>query len=496
MVIATLMTNYGEKMIKKVQFRRTTLIGMFSVAVVLGVASANFGFFVGSSYVIGLFLVSLAVIKKRGFLALLCVLILGLAIGSWRGANFLRLLNPVNDLYSKQVILTGIAQTDGVYSSNSQLSFDVGQISISDPIQAQVPGKIKAEGFGINAVYRGDKVQVEGKLQDSMGSRVGRVSFATIKVIDHNSSPIESARHGFNAGMFSALPEPQASFGLGLLIGEKTTLPKRVTDNLSTVGLTHIIAVSGYNLTIIVVAVRRLMSKRSKYQAAMTAVLLIGLFVLMTGFSASIVRAGIVSMLSIAAWYYGRSVRPILLIFFTAALTALWNPLYVWTDAGWYLSFLAFFGVLVLAPLIANRTKWRRAHSVIGLLMIESLSAQLMTAPYILFTFKQISLLALPANILVVPLVPIAMFLSLIAGIAGMIITPIAGWFAWPAKIVLTYILDLAALFARVPNAVLKRTLSVGGLVMIYGCMILIILALARAVANRGTITDSDTGNS
>ena len=91
---------------------------------------------------------------------------------------------------------------------------------------------------------------------------------------------------------------------------------------------------------------------------------------------------------------------------------------------------------------------------------------------------------------------PIAMFLSLIAGIAGMIITPIAGWFAWPAKIVLTYILDLAALFARVPNAVLKRTLSVGGLTMIYGCMVLIILALARAVANRGTITDSDTGNS
>lgn len=476
-------------------FRRTTLIIAFSVAVVFGVASANAGLPIAGKYVLLACLLALVSAPKRKLLAFICLVLLGFTFGNWRGGVFSKQLAPLNDLYDQHVGLTAVAESDGVYSNNSQLAFDVGNVVISDPVNITIPGKLKIEGFGVNAVYRGDVVEVEGKLQDTLGSRQGRLSFADIKVLGRNSSFIETTRHNFTAGMQSALPEPQASFGMGLLIGEKTTLPKTVTNNLSAVGLTHIIAVSGYNLTIIVAAVRRLLIRRSKYQTTVIAIMLIAGFLLLTGFSASIVRAAIVSMLSIIAWYYGRKFRPMLLISFTAAVTALWNPLYIWGDTGWYLSFLAFYGVLVLAPLIHQRLPGKERRGVLGLLIIESLCAQIMTAPYIIYTFKQLSLLALPANLLVVPLVPFAMLLSLLAGLAGMIAAAISGWFAWPARIILTYMLDLAAVFARVPHALLLRSLSISELAVLYASIVLIGVILGRSIGRRGTITDVNASN-
>lgn len=477
-------------------YRRTTLIIAFSVAVLIGVASAYVLNIFSTVYLIVLMLLVLATISKHSLVALLCLILFGIVLGNLRGSSIMTKLSPLADLYERQVILTGVAQSDGVYGFKSQLSFDIGQVSISDPATIVVPGKFKVEGFGENAVYRGDEIQVEGKLRDTIGSRQGQISFATIKVLSRSNSPIEMIRHKFTAGMQSALPEPQASFATGLLIGEKSTLPKITSDNLSAGGLTHIIAVSGYNLTIIVLAIRRLLRKRSKYQSTIIATALIISFILLTGFSASIIRAAIVSMLSIIAWYYGRRIRPMLLITFTAAITAFWNPIYIWSDAGWYLSFLAFFGVLVLAPLINRRFFNKRPRGILGLLVIESMCAQIMTAPYIFHTFKQLSLIALPANVLIVPLVPLAMLLSLIAGVSGMTIASLAGWLAWPARLLLTYMLDLADLFARIPHAVLERTLPINGLVILYLTILGVGAALSHSVLKRATITDVDTTKS
>jgi len=102
----------------------------------------------------------------------------------------------------------------------------------------------------------------------------------------------------------SALPEPLASFGMGLLIGQRNTLPQEISQDLLMVGLTHIIAVSGYNLTILLRSAEKVSGKRSKRMATLLSLALIGIFLLFAGTSASIVRAAIVSLLSIAAGYY------------------------------------------------------------------------------------------------------------------------------------------------------------------------------------------------
>jgi YebC/PmpR family DNA-binding regulatory protein len=233
-------------------------------------------------------------------------------------------------------------------------------------------------------------------------------------------------------------------------------LPEAVSQQLVMVGLTHIIAVSGYNLTIMVEIARRIFGKRSKFQTAAACVLLILSFLLITGNSPSIVRASIISLLGIGAWYYGRAMQPVALLLFAAALTVLANPVYLWGNVSWYLSFLAFFGVVVIAPLATKRLYTEKQPPILIKMIIESLAAEMMTLPYVLFIFGQMSTVGLLANILVAVFVPLAMLLCAIAGLAGMLLPALAGWLAWPAVLVLTYMLDMAGLLSRIPHAFIE----------------------------------------
>jgi hypothetical protein len=85
------------------------------------------------------------------------------------------------------------------------------------------------------------------------------------------------------------------------------------------------------------------------------------------------------------------------------------------------------------------------------------------------------------------------MLLSLIAGLAGMLFAPLASWLAWPAKMLLTYMLDLSALFARIPHALVEHSLTVGGLIVLYCVILLVSAILGHKAAHHGTITDVNT---
>lgn len=336
-------------------------------------------------------------------------------------------------------------------------------------------------------VYKGDQVQVEGKLYPTRGSRQAIISFADISITQSSDSKVESFRRNFATGLTSALPEPLAFFGLGLLIGQRTTLPKVLTDQLSVVGLTHIVAVSGYNLTIIILAVQKLLGKQSKYQASLLTVLLIGSFLMITGFSASIVRAAIVSLLSLAAWYYGRAFKPLVILLLAAALTAGWYPVYIWSDLGWLLSFLAFAGILVAVPLAQKRFLKGKEPKLVASVLLETFAALLFTLPLTMYISGKLSLVALVANALVVPLVPIAMLASFVAGLAGMWAPQLAGWVAWPAKLVLGYMVDLVRAMAAWPHASVGQSIRLPQMLVLYGLIVVLLLTWRTKT---GIITD------
>lgn len=460
------------------KFRRTTILIVGCLSVLAGVGLARVvridGLLVWALVPLALF-----TLRRRQFITLAAIAVLGLSLGLARGSIYMQKLASYQNLALQKVTIVGNATDDAVYGTNSQLSFPLGNLRVTAPVAEPLTGTIKASGFGEVAIYRGDQVQVSGQLYPTRGSNQASISYANLTVLTRSHSWVNDIRRRFEAGMQSALPEPLASFGLGLLIGQRSTLPASVSGQLNAVGLTHIIAVSGYNLTIMVELARRLLGKRSRFQTMAGSLLMIGGFLLLAGSSASITRAALVSVLSLAAWYYGRQIKPVVLIAFAAALTALMNPLYLWSDVGWYLSFLAFFGVLVLAPLIKNRLFGNRRVTELGMIMLESLCAVVMTIPIILYIFGQISLIALLSNALVLVLVPLGMLLTTVAGLAGMLLPALAGWFAWPARLLLTYMLDVVNILSKVPHAFVQNlSLPLAQMLAMYGLIAAGALAL------------------
>lgn len=439
------------------RFRRTTLALLACGSFLGGLVLARTRLQMSGWVPLVLLLPALAVLRGRNAITILCIVMCAISFGWWRGSAYLHALQPYRELALQKVVFTGTANIDAVYGQSGQLSFVVRDVRFLSPISQKVPGTIKVGGFGENMVYRGDRLQISGKLYPTRGANQASLGYAQFHKTGSATSLIDTTRRKFAAGMQSALPEPVASFGLGLLVGQRNTLPEPVTQALLMVGLTHIIAVSGYNLTVLLEAAKRLLGGRSKLLYTALALLLISGFLLVAGTSASIVRAAVISIIGLSGWYFGRTVRPLLLILLAAALTAWANPVYLWADISWYLSFLAFFGVLVVAPLISTRLYRTKQPPLLVQVVIESLCAELMTIPFVLYIFGQMSFVGMLANLLVVALIPLGMLLGLIAGLAGMLLPAVAGWFAWPANILLSYMLDVAHLLSQIPHVFLQN---------------------------------------
>ncbi|MBC7708390.1 ComEC/Rec2 family competence protein [Polaromonas sp.] len=441
------------------QFRRTSLLIVACVGVLIGLGLARCG--VSATPAMAAICLGLCIFiaPYRNLVSVLLVLFAAIVFGLWRGAEYKQAVSQYYTLYDKTITLRVTALTDATYNKSKQLSFDANNVSYNDQ---RLVGKITVSGFGLNAIYFGDELEVHGKLRTTLGAAQGRMSFAQLQLVRHHPSLIGDIRRNFAVGMQNALPEPVDAFAMGLLVGQRATLPSDIKESLLMVGLTHIIAVSGYNLTIILRASKRLLASRSKRLSTLLSLSLIVIFLLITGFSASIVRAAIVSTLSIYSSYYGRTFKPLLLILLVAAGTTMVNPNYLWNDAGWYLSFLAFGGVMILSPLLAEKLPRKLQSSTIVMIAVESLAAEMATLPYLLHTFGQMSFVGLLANTLIAAFIPLAMLLSAIAGLAGMLAASVAGWVAWPATLLLTYMLDTAQLLSRGPH-VFQKNLSLNG---------------------------------
>lgn len=457
---------------QKRHITRTAILSLGLFCFLLGLGFARLKVPI-SMYVVCLFatffLFGVLASKKTKVFLVVGLITMFFLVGWWRGTVFMRHVSVYQAVHNSQVKIEAVAEDDAVYSERGQLTFSVNNIKLHDPFVTKMVGTVKVEGFGTPMVYRGDVVLIEGRLFSRRGGQQAGVSFARISVTSQNKSRVDQLRRKFVVGMQNVLPEPLASFALGLLIGQRSTLPKEVTEQLTAVGLIHIVAVSGYNLTIIIHASQHILKKRSRFQALAVSLGLIGIFLLFTGYSPSIVRAAIVSSFALVLWFFGRTMKPLPLILLAAVITAGANPLYVWSNIGWYLSFLAFFGVLVVGPRLLQKVRQKKVReSLVAQILSETLAAQICTLPLILYIFSRLSIISVIANVLVVPFVPLAMLLSLLAGIAGMMHAWIAGVIALPARALLDYMLSVSALLSRVPHANVEFNISLMQMLYMY----------------------------
>ncbi len=418
-------------------------------------------------------------VKSRRYTVIIAVAA-GLIIGNYRGSIAEHALSAVGSEVGHVVRVAGRIADDPDVGKDDEVIVRLDQLVSGE---RPVAGKLWVTTNRTIHARRGDRVVVEGKLAEGFGGFAGSVYQARI-VSATRPIPGDVAvgiRDDFADKVRLGVSEPMASLGLGYLVGQRRALPDDLDQALKIAGLTHIVVASGYNLTILVRHTRRLLEKISKYLATAIPAGLIVSFIAITGMSPSMSRAGLVSGLSLLAWYMGRTFHPVTLLLFVAAITVLIQPEYAWGDLGWQLSFAAFAGVMIIAPLIHAYFYGAKKPGLLRQTLFETVSAQLATAPLIIAAFGTFSTVAIISNVLILPLIPYAMLLTFVTGIAGYIVPHMAAVVGWPTEVLLGYMVQVARMSAMQPWAQVEVHLSIVGVILSYCIMIAAVLWMRRA---------------
>jgi len=284
-------------------------------------------------------------------------------------------------------------------------------------------------------------------------------------------------------------PEPYASFEAGLLVGARKGIPPDLMEKFNITGLTHIIAISGYNITIIIVFVMAALKGLPRRIGFMVAIASIVLFTLFVGASPAVVRASIMGILGLIALNYGRQSNIHITILFTAFFMVLWNPKILWWDVGFQLSFAAVLGLIYVAPLFERSIEKLPEAFGVREAILMTLSAQVMALPIIVFNFGRLSLISPISNLLVAFAIPLAMlfgFLSVLLSFLFNGLSLIMGYLTWG---ILFYIIKVIELTSIIPYA----SIDLPGmrLWMMFTYYILLILFLVKINLSKKSIKSS-----
>ncbi|MBI5221734.1 MAG: ComEC/Rec2 family competence protein [Candidatus Magasanikbacteria bacterium] len=276
-------------------------------------------------------------------------------------------------------------------------------------------------------------------------------------------------------------PEPEGALAAGLLYGARSGFTQEVSQDFSKVGLTHIVAVSGYNISIIASVLMNILIRvgLDRRRAFFVVVVGIILFVFFTGASSSVVRAGIMGIVVLLATHLGRQSRVGNILVFTAALMLLMNPFVLIWDAGFQLSFLSTLGLVYLSPIL-NNFGIKIKNSFLQI-MVESLSTTLSaiiaTFPLILFQFGRLSLVAPLANVLILWIVPFLMLVCFLSIIFSYIFYPLGIILAFPTYFGLKYVIITVHYLASWPWASINISMPIWGMAATY---ILLVIFVCR----------------
>lgn len=456
-------------------FNKSTLFLVSCIGCISGIYASIYWHFDWVLIPFGLMFIYSVPSRRLG--ALVICFYLSFILGLYRASLINEQHGALNGLIGQQVEIIALAKEDGSYDSKKRIAFQADAIKIVSPVEENITVPIRVNTFLSSGIFKGDIVTVKGKLSKGFGNWSATIGYAEIEVIGANPTVLDKLRNIFIAKLRNALPEPEASFAAGLLIGQKTGLSGELQEILRKAGLTHIIAVSGYNLTVIIRAVRKILSRLSRFQILFVSSLLISLFVGVTGLSASINRALIVSAIMLICWYYGRKPPPLNVLVLAMALSSLIEPNNTLKSVGWYLSFGAFAGVIIVAPILLTKIKRKTLWKT---MIIESFCAGLMTLPVIAFVFSKVSITGILANSVVVPLVPIAMLGSLMTGIASWIHPLIGAYIGYPTRLLLKFILDFSGKIADLPGTNISMNISLSTALIFYLTIIVALVSIYR----------------
>ncbi|MBN2045929.1 MAG: ComEC/Rec2 family competence protein [Anaerolineales bacterium] len=439
---------------------------------------------------------------RSPYYRLALIMLVGLFLGGARYQSAQPSFDPQDVAWyndrSQPVALVGvILKPPDVRESHVQVEIAAEEITV-DYAAIPVKGRVLAYLSTSGTWEYGDRVRVWGMLQTPPTFEdfsyqqylahqhiYGYMPYTAAEVINKgNGNTLLAGLYAFKQRALSLaytfLPDPEASLLAGIVLGIESGIPDEVDQAFKDTGTTHVIAISGFNITIVsglfAILFGRLLGARRGAAAALAA---ITIYTVLVGADAAVVRAAIMGGLSLFAGQIGRRQHGFNSLAITAALMAVFNPL-ILRDIGFQLSFAATLGLIAYAqPWEEKLRSWLTgkfsagtAHRLTGPIseyLLLTLAAQLVTFPLIVYHFGRLSLSSLPANVAILPAQPPVMIVGGLAVLVGSISPPLGQLLAYAVWPFLAYTIRMVEWFAGWQTGVrVVGGFSLWALVMFY----------------------------
>ena len=384
------------------------------------------------------------------------------------------------------VLLTGIIDDEPeVKGASVEFKLAAAGIGTADNTTSVKGGVLVSLPFYRSFQY-GDALELSGKLETPMqfgdfdyrGYLENRGIYsvmnypaATVTGTGQGLLPltwIYGLRSSLSNSLSACLPEPQSSLASAILLGLRGSLPLDLVQSFYVTGTTHLIAISGMNLTILlgmILALTIWILGRKNKAYFWIALAFIWLYTVLTGMPATMVRAAVMGSIFLAAELLGRQRNGLAALVLSAALMTAAEPRVLW-DISFQLSFLSMLGLVLIAPyFIAFAGPQRPATKSLYPMWIKeivvisfgtTLAAVIATWPLTALNFHSFSLVSAPATFFSMPSFPGIIVTSLLTAVAGLAWPPlgmILGWIAW---LFLSYFLFVVQIFSSLPAAYIR----------------------------------------
>ncbi len=284
------------------------------------------------------------------------------------------------------------------------------------------------------------------------------INFAEVEVVSSgNGNPVRSAlfkiKGKFLEKINLIISEPENLLMGGLILGERAAFSAELREQFIATGTIHIVALSGYNVTIVADWIMKMFYFLPINMAIWAGIGAIFLFVIMAGGQSTAVRAGVMASLALLARVTGRTYDVARALVLAGVLMILFNPLVLVHDVSFQLSFMATVAVIFLGPKFEKYFEFiTKSFDLRGTVAITC-AAYIFVLPFILYKMGNLSFMALPANFLVLPFIPPTMLLGFTAGFIGIFSHIVAVPVGFLANTLLSYELWVIDFLASVPHA-------------------------------------------
>ncbi len=404
-------------------------------------------------------LLTVARIKRVRLAQIITALIIGFGFGGWRYGLVIENIpsDAIRSYNGTEVRFIGIVIKEPQYGPERQRLV----VRATKANGKAASGNVQLSLFPYPRYRYGDELDISCLLEtpenrefayDRYLARYGIYSLCNRPKIRLISSEKGNAAMAFLLRVKSAafeiakryLPSPESDLALPIVFGGDGGLDDATTESFRRVGLTHIMAVSGFNVSLLAVIIGAGLSLAGLKRpvAFILSSLIISAYVAMVGAPASAVRAGILSILLLFSLVVGRAADISRTILIVGVGTLLVNPRMLRDDIGWQLSFLAIYGLVYIHPLVQKGMLYLtrgKAKFVLDMLG-ATIAAQIATTPVTLYRFGQVSLIAPLANMLVVWIIPVLTIAVIIAIILTAIFPSLGLMFFFPAWVMIKYI--------------------------------------------------------